>query len=72
MIREQNILAANEIIELFCELIVSRLAIITKQKYVHMSVSTYVFYLKLNLNFLLFVFFIIGNALWISRKALLV
>ncbi|KAF3552301.1 hypothetical protein DY000_02009458 [Brassica cretica] len=32
VIREQNILAANEIIELFCELIVSRLAIITKQK----------------------------------------
>lgn len=33
VIREQNILAANEIIELFCELIVSRLTIITKQKY---------------------------------------
>ncbi|KAJ4913984.1 Regulator of Vps4 activity in the MVB pathway protein [Raphanus sativus] len=32
VIREQNILAANEIIELFCELIVSRLTIITKQK----------------------------------------
>ncbi|XP_013626038.1 PREDICTED: IST1-like protein isoform X1 [Brassica oleracea var. oleracea] len=32
VIREQNILAANEIIELFCELIVSRLAIITKHK----------------------------------------
>jgi len=35
VIREQNIQAANEIIELFCELIVSRLTIITKQKYVH-------------------------------------
>jgi vacuolar protein sorting-associated protein IST1 len=32
VIREQNIQAANEIIELFCELIVSRLTIITKQK----------------------------------------
>ncbi|CAH8345049.1 unnamed protein product [Eruca vesicaria subsp. sativa] len=32
VIREQNIMAANEIIELFCELIVSRLTIITKQK----------------------------------------
>ncbi|CAH8286486.1 unnamed protein product [Eruca vesicaria subsp. sativa] len=32
VIREQNILAANEIIELFCELIVSRLTIITKQR----------------------------------------
>ncbi|VVB02796.1 unnamed protein product [Arabis nemorensis] len=32
VIREQNTLAANEIIELFCELIVSRLTIITKQK----------------------------------------
>ncbi|CAH2076599.1 unnamed protein product [Thlaspi arvense] len=32
VIREQNILAANELIELFCELIVSRLTIITKQK----------------------------------------
>ncbi|XP_010526826.1 PREDICTED: uncharacterized protein LOC104804285 [Tarenaya hassleriana] len=32
VIREQNILAANEIIELFCELIVTRLTIITKQR----------------------------------------
>ncbi|KAL1215607.1 hypothetical protein V5N11_024161 [Cardamine amara subsp. amara] len=32
VIREQNIQAANEVIELFCELIVSRLNIITKQK----------------------------------------
>ncbi|KAG7540232.1 Vacuolar protein sorting-associated protein Ist1 [Arabidopsis thaliana x Arabidopsis arenosa] len=32
VIREQNIQAANEIIELFCELIVARLTIITKQK----------------------------------------
>ncbi|KAJ0251066.1 Regulator of Vps4 activity in the MVB pathway protein [Hirschfeldia incana] len=32
VIREQNNLAANEIIELFCELIVSRLTIITKHK----------------------------------------
>ncbi|XP_010432238.1 PREDICTED: uncharacterized protein LOC104716552 [Camelina sativa] len=32
VIREQNIQAANELIELFCELIVSRLTIITKQK----------------------------------------
>ncbi|KAJ4880322.1 Regulator of Vps4 activity in the MVB pathway protein [Raphanus sativus] len=32
VIREQNILAANEIIELFCELIVSRLTIISKHK----------------------------------------
>lgn len=32
VIREQNILAANEFIELFCELVVSRLSIITKQR----------------------------------------
>lgn len=32
VIREQNIMAANELIELFCDLIVSRLAIITKQR----------------------------------------
>ncbi|XP_023003886.1 IST1-like protein [Cucurbita maxima] len=32
VIREQNVLAANEIIELFCELIVSRLSIIAKQR----------------------------------------
>jgi hypothetical protein len=34
VIREQNIMAANEIIELFCELIVTRLPIIAKQKFV--------------------------------------
>ncbi|KAK4780384.1 hypothetical protein SAY87_016490 [Trapa incisa] len=33
VIREQNMLAANEFIELFCELIVARLQIISKQKY---------------------------------------
>ncbi|KAM0851589.1 hypothetical protein ACQ4PT_052288 [Festuca glaucescens] len=32
VIREQNTMAANEIIELFCELIVTRLPIIAKQK----------------------------------------
>ncbi|KAF4377666.1 hypothetical protein G4B88_006946 [Cannabis sativa] len=32
VMREQNILAANEFIELFCELIVSRLSIIAKQR----------------------------------------
>ncbi|GAV78571.1 Ist1 domain-containing protein [Cephalotus follicularis] len=32
VIREQNVLAANELIELFCELIVSRLSIIAKQR----------------------------------------
>ncbi|VFQ88196.1 unnamed protein product [Cuscuta campestris] len=32
VMREQNMLAANEIIELFCDLIVSRLAIIAKQR----------------------------------------
>ncbi|XP_031276051.1 IST1-like protein [Pistacia vera] len=32
VIREQNVLAANEFIELFCELIVSRLTIIAKQR----------------------------------------
>ncbi|MED6147216.1 hypothetical protein PIB30_042093 [Stylosanthes scabra] len=32
VMREQNILAANEFIELFCELIVSRLSIISKQR----------------------------------------
>ncbi|XP_051117950.1 uncharacterized protein LOC127242447 [Andrographis paniculata] len=32
VIREQNIMAANELIELFCELIVSRLSIIAKQQ----------------------------------------
>ncbi|CAN6183185.1 unnamed protein product [Urochloa humidicola] len=32
VIREQNFMAANEIIELFCELIVARLPIIAKQK----------------------------------------
>lgn len=30
--REQNVLAANEFIELFCELVVARLSIITKQR----------------------------------------
>jgi hypothetical protein len=34
VIREQNFMAANEIIELFCELIVTRLPIIAKQKFV--------------------------------------
>ena len=33
VIREQNFMAANEIIELFCELIVTRLPIIAKQKF---------------------------------------
>ncbi|CAN1226214.1 IST1-like protein [Linum perenne] len=32
VIREQNVLAANEFIELFCELVVSRLQIIAKQR----------------------------------------
>ncbi|GAA0144486.1 hypothetical protein Leryth_024181 [Lithospermum erythrorhizon] len=32
VIREQNVLAANEFLELFCELIVSRLTIIAKQR----------------------------------------
>ncbi|KAM3709934.1 hypothetical protein ACJW31_02G212200 [Castanea mollissima] len=32
VIREQNVLAANEFIELFCELIVARLSIIAKQR----------------------------------------
>ncbi|KAL3845016.1 hypothetical protein ACJIZ3_002419 [Penstemon smallii] len=32
VIREQNIMAANELIELFCELVVSRLSIIAKQR----------------------------------------
>ncbi|CAI8608956.1 unnamed protein product [Vicia faba] len=32
VMREQNVLAANEFIELFCELIVSRLSIIAKQR----------------------------------------
>ncbi|XP_057490222.1 uncharacterized protein LOC130776075 isoform X2 [Actinidia eriantha] len=32
VIREQNIMAANEFLELFCELIVSRLSIIAKQR----------------------------------------
>ncbi|KAF9622263.1 hypothetical protein IFM89_030305 [Coptis chinensis] len=32
VIREQNIMAANEIIELFCELVVARLSIIAKQR----------------------------------------
>ncbi|XP_057725250.1 uncharacterized protein LOC130940958 [Arachis stenosperma] len=32
VMREQNILAANEFIELFCELVVSRLSIISKQR----------------------------------------
>ncbi|XP_038882989.1 IST1-like protein [Benincasa hispida] len=32
VIREQNVLAANEIIELFCELVVARLSIIAKQR----------------------------------------
>lgn len=50
VIREQNILAANEIIELFCELIVSRLTIITNHKYVSVSV----FLLKTQLNFFFF------------------
>jgi len=35
VIREQNVMAANEIIELFCELIVVRLPIIAKQRFVH-------------------------------------
>ncbi|XP_010941392.1 uncharacterized protein [Elaeis guineensis] len=33
VIREQNVMAANEIIELFCELIVVRLSIIAKQRH---------------------------------------
>ncbi|KAJ4828220.1 hypothetical protein Tsubulata_049987 [Turnera subulata] len=32
-IREQNVLAANEFIELFCDLIVARITIIAKQRY---------------------------------------
>ena len=32
MIREQNVLAANEFIELFYELVVSRLSIIAEQR----------------------------------------
>lgn len=32
VIREQNILAANEFLELFCELIIARLTIISKQR----------------------------------------
>jgi len=32
VIREQNVMAANEILELFCERIVARLPIIAKQK----------------------------------------
>ncbi|XP_073027859.1 uncharacterized protein [Primulina eburnea] len=32
VIREQNIMAANELIELFCELVVARLSIIAKQR----------------------------------------
>ncbi|KAL1820583.1 hypothetical protein ACET3Z_015452 [Daucus carota] len=32
VIREQNVLAANEFIELFCELVVARLSIISKQR----------------------------------------
>ncbi|KAJ7944085.1 Regulator of Vps4 activity in the MVB pathway protein [Quillaja saponaria] len=32
VIREQNILAANELIKLFCELVISRLTIIAKQR----------------------------------------
>ncbi|XP_065857590.1 uncharacterized protein [Euphorbia lathyris] len=32
VIREQNVLAANEFVELFCELVVSRLAIIVKRR----------------------------------------
>ncbi|XP_059623402.1 uncharacterized protein LOC132266528 [Cornus florida] len=32
VIREQNIMAANEVIELFCELVVARLSIISKQR----------------------------------------
>ncbi|KAM3757748.1 hypothetical protein ACB098_02G213100 [Castanea mollissima] len=32
VIREQNVLAANEFIELFCELVVARLSIIAKQR----------------------------------------
>ncbi|KAF5453838.1 hypothetical protein F2P56_023556 [Juglans regia] len=32
VIREQNVLAANEVIELFCELVVARLTIIAKQR----------------------------------------
>lgn len=39
VIREQNTMAANEIIELFCELIVTRLPIIVKQKYVSCNIS---------------------------------
>lgn len=34
VMREQNILAANEFIELFCELIAQRLTIIAKQRYI--------------------------------------
>jgi hypothetical protein len=37
VIREQNIMAANEIVELFCELVVTRLPIIAKQKYVFLQ-----------------------------------
>ncbi|GAU23273.1 hypothetical protein TSUD_281680 [Trifolium subterraneum] len=33
VMREQNVLAADEFIELFCELIVSRLSIIAKQRH---------------------------------------
>lgn len=33
VMREQNVLAANEFIELFCELVVARLSIIAKQRY---------------------------------------
>lgn len=32
VIREQNVLAANEFLELFCELVVARLSIIAKQR----------------------------------------
>jgi Regulator of Vps4 activity in the MVB pathway len=34
VIREQNIMTANEIIELFCELIVARISIITTERFV--------------------------------------
>lgn len=72
MIREQNIQAANEIIELFCELIVSRLTIITKQKYVHIYQFSIVYLLDFNFGFLYVFGFLLGNVLWILRKVLLV
>lgn len=43
--REQNILAANEFIELFCELIVQRLTIIAKQRYMKVKSNKFIVYL---------------------------